>query len=259
VNVVGEVFDADPATVSFFQGGKTHDGVDTLVDTLFDYPVYFKIVDAFSGGKSIEEIPKALGHDYLYPNPQLLWTFTANHDVPRLANSPGVTMDSVKLAYTCLFTIRGVPLLYYGDEIAMKGANDPDNRRDFPGGWPGDSVNAFTSSGRSAEQSAIFEHVRKLAHLRASVPALAHGSTMNLVLLDQQWAYARGVGSETAIVVMNNDSKPASLNVPLEEVRLPVGAHLRGLLGIIPEASAADRRLSVSVPARSAEIFVVQQ
>lgn len=258
VNVVGEVLDGDPATVSFFQGGQTRAGIDTLVDALFDYPVYFKLRDAFGSGKSLEEIPKMIGHDYLYPNAPLLWTFIGDHDEPRLMNSPGVTLDSLKLAYTCVFTIRGVPLLYYGDEIAMKGGEDPDNRRDFPGGWPGDPVNAFTRAGRTPEQNTVFEHVKKLAHLRASMPVLSRGSTLNLVLQDQQWAYARRLGNDTAIVVLNNDSKPAALKIPLQELRLGTSIYLHGLLGVIPEAKATESNLELSVPARAAEIFVVR-
>jgi neopullulanase len=150
-------------------------------------------------------------------------------------------------------------LLYYGDEIAMKGGEDPDNRRDFPGGWPGDSTNAFTQAGRTPEQNAVFEHVRKLAHLRASMPVLSRGSTMNLVLEDQQWAYARRLGNEIAVIAMNNDSKPAAVEVPLQELKLPASARWRGLLGTISEANAVDGRLELSLPARSAEIFVVHQ
>jgi glycosidase len=258
-DVVGEVLDGDPTTVSFFQGGQTRDGVDTLLDTLFDYPVYFKMVDAFGKGKSLNEVPKMLGHDYLYTNPDLLWSFIGDHDMPRLMNLPDATIDGLKLAYTCMFTTRGVPLLYYGDEIAMKGGDDPDNRRDFPGGWPGDAVNAFTKAGRTSQQNDVFEHIRKLAHLRASMPVLARGSTKNLALQDQQWAFERQLDGETAIIVMNNDNKPASINVPLAELGFPPSVRLRGLLDVVANATANGNRLAVSLPTRSGEIFVVER
>ncbi|HZS53751.1 MAG TPA: alpha-amylase family glycosyl hydrolase [Bryobacteraceae bacterium] len=258
VNVVGEVLDGDPATVSFFQGGQTRDGIDTLVDTLFDYPVYFKMRDAFGSGKSLEEVPKMIGHDYLYPNAQLLWTFIGDHDEPRLMNAPQATVDGLKLAYTCMFTIRGVPLLYYGDELGMKGGEDPDNRHDFPGGWPDDAADAFTRAGRTVEQNAVFDHVKKLAHLRASMPVLSRGSTLNLVLQDQQWAYARHLGEEIAVIVLNNDSKAVSLELPLQELGLSPAVRLHGLLDVIREADAVNYRLDISLPARAGEIFVVR-
>ena len=65
-------------------------------------------------------------------------------------NEPGATIRRLELAYTLLLTVRGTPLLYYGDEIALPGGGDPDNRRDFPGGWAGDPRNAFDPSGRHA-------------------------------------------------------------------------------------------------------------
>jgi glycosidase len=259
VNVIGEVLDGDAATVSFFQGGKQQDGVDTLVDSLFDYPLYFKMVDAFGKGKSLNELPKVLGHDYLYPNPNLLWTFIGDHDEPRLMNVPEATIDGLKLAYTCMFTVRGVPLLYYGDEIAMKGGEDPNNRRDFSGGWPGDAANAFTKSGRTPEQESVFEHVQKLAHLRTSMPVLARGSQKNLVLKDQQWAFARQLGGETAIVILNNDTKPAIVDVPFAELGLSPSVHLRGLLGVLGNAAASNNELIVSLPPRSGEILMAER
>jgi glycosidase len=257
VDVVGEVLDGDPNTVSFFQGGKARERMDTLLDTLFDYPVYFKARDAFGNGASLQEIPKMLGHDLLYPNANLLWSFIGNHDMPRLMNSKNATLDGLKLAFTCMFAIRGVPLLYYGDEIAMQGGDDPDNRRDFPGGWSGDAVNAFNKSGRTDDQEAVFRHVQMLAHLRQSMPVLAKGSTTNLVLLDQQWAFARQLGNETAVVVLNNASKPATVVVPLGELQLTSIAQPKSLLGVATQATLDHNKVTVQMPSRGGDIFLV--
>src|SRR5262249_44618534 len=83
-NVVGEVFDGNPALVSFFQGGRPgFDGVDTGLDTLFDYPLYFQIRSAFAQGNSVRDVARALASDRLYPNPNALVTFLGCHDVPR--------------------------------------------------------------------------------------------------------------------------------------------------------------------------------
>jgi glycosidase len=255
VNVVGEVLDGDPNTVSFFQGGRQHQGIDTLLDTVFDYPVYYTAHDAFGNGGSVEQIPKMLGHDSLYPNPNLLWTFIGDHDIPRLMNAPNATVDGLKLAYTCIFSIRGVPLLYYGDEIAMKGGEDPDNRRDFPGGWPGDPANAFLESSRTKNQNDVLQHVQKLAHLRHSMPVLANGGMKNLVLQNQQWAFARQLESETAVIVVNNDSTPAKVVVPLDELKLSANS-VRGLLGTDSQHVVANNKLTVELPARSGEIYL---
>ena len=62
----------------------------------------------------------------------------------RFMGEPGASKEKLKNAFSLLLTMRGVPQLYAGDEIAMPGGDDPDNRRDFPGGFPGDTRNAFT-------------------------------------------------------------------------------------------------------------------
>jgi neopullulanase len=257
VTVVGELFDGDPALVSFFQGGRAHEGIDTGLDSVFDFPVFYKLRDVFAQGKPIREVANMLGHDYLYPRPEALVTFFNNHDTSRFMNDPGASVAGLKLALTCLLTLRGIPALYYGDEIGMTGGNDPDNRRDFPGGWKGDSRNAFTAAGRTGQETEIFEHARKLTHLRQALPALREGSLTTLLVADQQWAYARRSGSQTVVVVFNNATGAASIRVPLSGLALTDGVTLRGQLGVVESVSAPSGQFDVSLPARSAEVFLV--
>jgi len=198
-----------------------------------------------------------IGHDYLYPRPEALVTFFDNHDTSRFMNDTGATVAALKLALTCLLTLRGIPVLYYGDELGMPGGNDPDNRRDYPGGWPGDPRNGFTAAGRTPQQNDVFEHTRKLAHLRESMPALREGSLLTLLVDEQQWAYARRSGSQTIVVVLNNARKTVSLQVPLSGLALADGANLRGQLGLANSASVRSGEIVVTLPARSGEVFVV--
>src|SRR5437867_3844709 len=98
-SVVGEMFDGDPSLVSFFQGGVSRfDGIDSGIDALFDFPLYYPIRRAFAGGKSIRELAVMLSHDRLYPNPNLLVTFLGLHDVPRFMNEPGAGVAGLSLA-----------------------------------------------------------------------------------------------------------------------------------------------------------------
>jgi neopullulanase len=257
VTAVGEVFDEDPALESYFQGGREHEGIDTGLDSVFDFPTYFKMREAFGKGKSLREVARMVGRDYLYPRPASLVTFFGNHDTSRLMSDPGATVDGLKLAFTCLLTLRGIPTIYYGDELGLRGADDPDNRRDFPGGWPGDSHTAFTESGRSPEETVVFEHVRKLTHLRAALPSLRNGELVTLVADEQVWVYARRSGAETVIVALNNDSKTAQTEVHLATLSLKDGTKLTGELGVTKSLVVNRGVATVSLPARSGEIFVV--
>jgi len=255
LTVVGEVFEGDPALVSFFAGGQEHGGIDTLVDSLFDYPVYFQLRKAFAEGGSLIEIPKMLAHDRLYPNPDVLWTFLGNHDVSRFLSEKQVDPASFRLALTALFTIRGVPLLYYGDEIRMLGGDDPDNRHDFPGGWPGDPRNAFLSSGRTAAEEEIFDFTRKLAHLRASLPTLRMGSTRNLIVQDQVWVFARYTSGSVAVVAINNGTSAATLTIPVDNLPVREAAVLRRNLTTGSAIKVTSGQISLVLPSKSAELL----
>ena len=132
------MFDSNPAVTSFFQGGvKRWDGIDSGIDSVFDFPAYFDIRDVMAKSGKMDVLSKTLAEDRLYPNPEVLVTFLGNHDVRRFMSEPGATSQRLKLAFTLLLTYRGTPCIYYGDEIGMLGGNDPENRHDFPGGWPG--------------------------------------------------------------------------------------------------------------------------
>jgi len=260
LSVVGELFDGDPALVSFFEGGATrYDGVDSGLDTLFDFPLYYPIRSAFAQGQSIRPLAQMLARDRLYLRSGSLWTFLGLHDVPRFMNEPGATTAGLKLAMTFLLTARGTPLLYYGDELALPGGADPDNRRDFPGGFPGDAASGFEAAGRTPEQQAVWDHVRRLARLRAELPALRRGTTVHLLATDQAYAFARVTGSaESAVVIFNNDTKPASLLVPVAGIRLADGALLEDRLGAGPELRVDAGQLSVRLPARSGAVYTRQ-
>jgi glycosidase len=257
LRVVGEMSDGDPALVSFFQGGrKQFDGVDSGIDALFDFPLFHVMRRVFTQAAPISELAVLLGHDYLYPDPNRLVTFLGLHDLTRFMSEPNASAESLKLAFTFLMTTRGIPMIYYGDEIAMAGGADPDNRRDFPGGWRGDPKNAFEARGRTPEQEAIFTHVRKLARLRAETPVLRRGALQQLAAGDHVYAYARTDGRTAAVVVINNDSKPADdIDVPAPKP-LTEGAILQDRLGTAADIKVHDGRVRLRLPAHSAAILL---
>jgi len=254
LTLLGEMFDGDPALVSFFQGGAVRDGIDTGIDTLFDFPSFYPIRRAFAEGKPLRELSVMLGHDRLYPDASVLVTLSGLHDTGRFMNEPGATVAGRQLADTFLLTARGTPLVYYGDEIALRGGGDPDNRRDFPGGFPGDARDAFTTGGRTAEEAAVFDNLRRLAWLRAELAPLRRGRMVTLAVTEQAWAYARVVGDQAVVVVLNYARDSVALDIPT------VGA------GWTADRSVEDRlggrggrveggRLRVTLGSRSAAIY----
>ena len=245
LKVVGEVLDGDPTVVSFFQGGRAqYDGIDDRVDALFDYPLFFPLRHALGQGGSLIEVTQALARDRLYPDPDALVTFLGNHDVSRFMSDPQATPQGLALALTFLLTARGTPLLYYGDEIAMPGGNDPDNRRDFPGGWPGDPHDAFTAAGRTPEQQAIWNHLQQLLRLRAARPDLRTAPTEDLFADAQTYVFRRG----HTVVALNNDTKATSVHLALPA--LPPDA-----LGLCPAPHPEGGAVVVTIPARTGCVF----
>lgn len=245
LKVVGEVYDGDPALVSFFQGGRTQfDGIDGEVESLFDFPLFFTLRRAFGEGQQLREVAMMIARDRLYPDPDALVTFIGLHDVPRFMHERGATRDGLELAFTFLLTARGIPLIYYGDEIALPGGGDPDNRRGFPGGWPEDPRNAFSAAGRTADEQAVWSHVQRLLQLRAARPELRRAPMENLHVGEQAWVFRRG----RTVVALNNDTQPVTVHLPLES--LPADA-----LGACPAPAVRGGHVALTIPARAGCVF----
>jgi neopullulanase len=257
--VVGEVKDGDVVHTSFFQGGSVRfDGIDSGLDSLLDFPLFYPIRRAFGEGKEVREVAQTLAKDYLYTNPDILVTLLGGHDDGRFMSEKGATISGLKLANTFVLTTRGVPQLYYGDEIAMEGGDEPTTRRDFPGGFPGDARNAFNKQGRTPAEQDLFEHVRRMARLHTELEPLKRGALVNLHVAAQQYAYARVTDRSSVIIVINNDAKPATFEFDVSRARLTDGARLVDRLDVAPDARIMDGKLKMGLPARSASVFTIK-
>jgi glycosidase len=254
--VVGEVFDGDPAVTSFFQGGEARwDGVDSKVDTVFDFPFLFAVYGAAQG--DFLAVLRVFSSDDRYPNPSILVPFVGNHDTERIFHRLVRNAKYVGVAQAILLTSRGIPQLYYGDEIAMDGGGDPDNRRDFPGGWPGDRKNAFTAEGRTKKQNKVFNYLKLLIAVRKATPALTGDTTIPLGSTGANVAYLRRNGDEQALVVVNASTAAAVLQVPVHGV-LPNGLVLKDALYGKIRATVSSGRLRVAMKPTSAAVLVPQ-
>ena len=146
-------------------------------------------------------------------------------------------------------------MIYYGDEIGMTGGDDPDSRRDFPGGWKEEAANAFETSGRTEVQEELFQNVRRLTHLRAGIAALRRGALIDLLVDDDAYAFARVTAGSRVLVVFNRRAAPARLHIPLESSGIPDSSRLENLLGGTPAAETRNGALDVELPPHSAAIY----
>jgi glycosidase len=257
LTTVGEVFHSDPNVTSFFAGGQRRfDGVDSGLNTLFDFPMFFTLRDVLLQNAPAGRIADVLRHDSLYLHPDALVTFFANHDVARLASADGSSPTKIKAAFGLTLTLRGIPELYYGDEIGMAGGGDPDNRHDFPGGWPGDPKNAFTAEGRNAEQQELFAYVQTLLRLRREHPALQNGKLWHLFSDETSYVFLRETEEERVVVAFNNSTEPRALKIPLNDTPAAGAAGLSLLLGEA-KAEVFKGEARIAVPAQSISIFLL--
>jgi neopullulanase len=255
LSTIGEVFHPDPSVTSFFVGGrKESDGIDTGLSTVFDFPLYFTIRDVLLRGAPTGRIANILRQDQLYLHPDWLVPFFANHDVPRFSSEAGSSPAKLLCAYGLVLTLRGIPQLYYGDEIAMPGGGDPDNRRDFPGGWPGDPQDAFTEEGRTPEQQKIFSAVRNLLQLRRRHSALRTGKLLHAFSDEELYAFVRQTDEERLLVVFNNGGKSRTITVP--EADTPLADTLRTtILYGTGTAKTTGKEMRITSPPQSVSVF----
>jgi glycosidase len=258
IKSIGEVADGDSTITSFFQGGrKQFDGIDTGLATVFDFPLEFAIRDVVIKGEPIQKIIDVLRHDELYPHPEWLTTFIGNHDQPRFVSEPGSSPAKLKAAFSLLLTMRGIPQIYSGDEIAQPGGADPDNRRDFPGGFPGDSRNAFSPASRTPEEQDVFSYVQSLLALRQKHAALRTGKQWHIGWDDSYYAFLRELPEEKLLVVYNNASSARDLQIPLVDTPLENANELRLLFGNV-KADLSGGDLHIAQSGQSIAVLAVR-
>lgn len=209
---VGEVANPDPQVVSSFADGVTRNGVNTGLWTPLDFPLRHAIIDAFTGAGPMQELATVLRQDALYPHPERLTPFIDSHDEIRFASQPGGTLAANKLAMAFLLTVRGMPQLYSGDELYLQGYQDPDNRRDFPGGFPGSANDGFQSGGRTDEQASMFHWTSQLLALRQKTTALMTGQMQLLYTSHDSIVYLRSTGEQHVLIAIHRGTEDTTLH-----------------------------------------------
>lgn len=209
--LVGETWIGDVGQVAYWADkGPDYDGdYNSNTPAMADFPLYFAINSTFREGGNVAALYDVLSRDFMHYDPTKYKVFTDNHDVDRLFHSLGEDIDRFKQAITFLLTTRGVPQLYYGTEIIMKGSGDHGIiREDFPGGWPDDKRDAFSQKGRSEEEQAAFGFIRQLLNWRKHSEAISKGVLKHYIPRDNLYVYNRKSENESVVVIINNSDKP---------------------------------------------------
>jgi neopullulanase len=180
-NIVGEVWNGNPILLATYQEkSKVTAPFDTRLPAVTDFGLSDVLSFYLRGTKNISAVYETIAMDYAYYDPYNLVTFIDNHDIVRGMFAADGNTAKFKTAFKILLTTRGIPQILYATEIGMKGGADHGSiRTDFPGGFPGDKRNAFTSEGRNDEENEIYEFFKKLLKIRSENPALSKGKLIH--------------------------------------------------------------------------------
>jgi glycosidase len=250
--MVGEVFDRDAAQTAFFIGGHTGwDGIDTQLDSIFDFAVWNASLLAFTNKLPLRTLRDQLKYDALYPAPLKITTFANNHDTARFMSLGGATLEGAMMHMAFILSVRGIPQLYYGEEIAMEGGEDPDNRRDFPGGFPADSRSAFKAEQRKPAEQRMFDWTRSWIRLRAEHSAIRAGRLIDLFADDDCYVFARQDQRETVLIAFNRSAQEKNVDIPAKSIGLRDGTNLASLIGSAGVGTVSKGRVTLTLPTRT--------
>lgn len=224
LNIVGEIFMHETAHIAYWQKDSKIGGIqgfNSNLPSVMDFPLHDILPQVFhqdeqNWGDGVFKVYDHLTKDFLYPNINNVLIKMGNHDVNRINQEFDGDIEKYKLALTLIMTLRGIPQIYYGDEIGMlgdKGKGDGDIRRDFPGGWEGDAQNAFIASGRTDLQNEYFDYSKKLINWRKGNKAIHQGKTLHFAPHNNIYVYFRYLPEETVMVVLNNFAKTQTIDL----------------------------------------------
>lgn len=229
-NIVGETWLNSNVLVSYWQkDSKLAAPLNSNLPTVMDFPLQALINQAFDEetgewGGGLYKLYDYQTQDLVYANPMNLLTFLDNHDTSRFAQTDEMAknLKRYKQAMVFLLTTRGIPQIYYGTEILMtgdKGKGDGDLRKDFPGGWQGDTRNCFVENGRMALENEAFEFTRQLLNWRKGNQVIGKGSLKHYSIQNGVYVYQREFNGKSVVVIMNgtDDSKELDLT-PYQEI-----------------------------------------
>ena len=219
-NTVGETWVTEPAYTAAWQKDSKLSEKNSYLPTVMYFAFYDRInqakneeTDAWWNG--FNRIYNNFVYDYLYPNPSNVMAFLENHDTDRFLGE-GKDTVALKQALALLLTVNRTPQLYYGTEVLMNGTKhitDGNVRKDFPGGFPGDTKNCFTREGRTQAENAMFDWLSRLLHWRQGNDVIIKGKQTQFIPFNGIYVIARQYQGKTVLTILNGNRKQADMQL----------------------------------------------
>ena len=238
INIVGECWDMNIPQLAYWQSGNPNkNGFDSKLPCIMDFPLQSAMVTALCEdqvwwSEGMTRVYSVIAQDFAYNDLDNMMIFFANHDHARTGDVLRTDPSRMKLALAMLATLRGIPQLYYGDEMMFLErkdciSHDGAKRIDFPGGWNGDDVNLFTPEGRAAagglyrDAADLHDYTARLFGWRKGCEAVQHGETLHFIhrknvgannITDNAYSYFRYTDTNAVFVYINNNPEPRYLD-----------------------------------------------
>ncbi|MCA0132571.1 glycoside hydrolase family 13 protein [Winogradskyella alexanderae] len=221
-NIVGEEWSSNPLLIAYWQDGHANpDGYNSNLRSTMDFAMQEKVVAGLKNeetwGTGLKEIYVALANDFSYTRPEDILVFPDNHDMSRIFTQLDGDITNTKMALSYMAVLPRTFQMYYGTEILMDDFDNPGDhgliRTDFPGGWEGDVVNAFTGENLEPEKRKMQTFISKLLNYRKDSKAIHSGETVHFAPENNTYVLVRYNKDETVVHIMNKNEKAYDLDL----------------------------------------------
>ena len=229
-SIVGEEWSLNPLLVGYWQdGANNRDGYKSNLKSPMDFPMQRLIVEALNEEESwdngLVKIYEGLANDFHYAKPKDIMIFPDNHDMSRIFTQLKGDITNTKMALSYVLTLPRIPQIYYGTEILMHDFDKPGDhgliRSDFPGGWEGDTINAFTGEGLTDDEKDMQLFLKKILNYRKNSKAIHDGKTIHFAPENGVYVLFRVFEDETVVHILNKNDDPIDLDLNrFEEIGL---------------------------------------
>lgn len=221
-SIVGEEWSYNPLLVGYWQkGAKNKDGYESNLKSTMDFPMEKAIIEGInedeSWDKGLVKLYEGLANDFHYAAPKDIMILLDNHDKSRLYTEVKEDISKAKMALGYMLMLPRIPQIYYGTEILMNDTAKPGDhgliRTDFPGGFNGDEVNAFTRKGLSSDQISMQDFITKVLNYRKNSKAIKEGKTLHFAPLNGTYFLFRILDNETVVHLINKNNQPITVDL----------------------------------------------